>query len=411
MAQGRIQRILLAFGCLVIATAVWLPCLHLFFREKSETHHSSDGIPPKARALAARHLAMWLAPDQRERELAKMRAHSAEWDFMGRTFLVLALSNMAIRDPAGKDDYLEIMDRIIDHTIRTESEQGIYHFLLPYARSGPWVADPPRSLFQDGEIALMIAVRRVVEEKAAYKPLMKERVDIMRAQMEQGPVLCGESYPDECWMFCNSVALATMRIAQVLDGADHSEFLRRWVETAKEKLVHKESGLLISSFDMAGRPIDGPEGSTIWFVAHCLQLVDDAFAEDQYRRAKAELANTVLGFGYAKEWPQSWTAPADIDSGPIIPIVEISAGSSGNAFIAAAAFRDLAYLGALHTSLNFGGLPIREGASLRYGASNQVGDAVLLYSTVLGPVWEKVLAGGHADRGTGGLEDRRNGST
>jgi hypothetical protein len=31
---------------------------------------------------------------------------------------------------------------------------------------------------------------------------------------------------------------------------------------------------------------------------------------------------------------------------------------------------------------------------VRYCASNQVGDAVLLYASVLGPVWEKIQSGG-----------------
>ena len=59
----------------------------------------------------------------------------------------------------------------------------------------------------------------------------------MVASMQESPVLSGESYPDECWMFCNSVALAAIRMADVLDGTDHSELLRRWVEMAKRKLT------------------------------------------------------------------------------------------------------------------------------------------------------------------------------
>ena len=93
-----------------------------------------------------------------------------------------------------------------------------------------------------------------------------------------------------------------------------------------------------------GRPLDGPEGSTIWMVAHCLQLLDEDFARDQYQRARKELGEITLGFGYAHEWPKSWHGPADIDSGPIIPVLDISAGSSGMAFIGATAFGDDTFL-------------------------------------------------------------------
>ena len=56
----------------------------------------------------------------------------------------------------------------------------------------------------------------------------------------------------------------------------------------------------------------------------------------------------------------------------------------------ARAFNDRDYLSALLTTLNYGGFPVRRQGRLRYCASNQVGDAVLLYSMVLGPLWQEV---------------------
>jgi hypothetical protein len=158
---------------------------------------------------------------------------------------------------------------------------------------------------------------------------------------------------------------------------------------AKTKLVHEESGLLISSFTTDGTPLDGPEGSTLWMVAHCLQILDADFARDQYERARRQLGRTTLGFSYAQEWPASWTGPADIDSGPIIPVFNISAGSSGMAFIGASAFSDERFLSSLATTLDFAAFPIRKDGRLKYCGSNQVGDAALLYAATLGPVWQK----------------------
>ena len=45
---------------------------------------------------------------------------------------------------------------------------------------------------------------------------------------------------------------------------------------------------------------------------------------------------------------------------------------------------------ALQTSLEFAAFPIRAHGQLKYGASNQVGDAALLYACVLGPLWERL---------------------
>ena len=51
---------------------------------------------------------------------------------------------------------------------------------------------------------------------------------------------------------------------------------------------------------------------------------------------------------------------------------------------------ELQYFTKLLTSLNAGGFPVESGGQLRYQASNPVGDAVLLYALVQGPLWEKV---------------------
>jgi hypothetical protein len=385
----RLKRISVGLLALLIAGCIWLPCLHFVFHKSSSDFYQAKGLSPQARQLAARHLDLWTEPQSRQRELQKMRASNAEWDFMGRSFLVWSLANMGLREPGSKSVYLQTIDQIIDETVQLEKQQGMYFFLMPYARARSYVAQPAHSLFLDGEIALMAASRRMLEERADYKQLLTERVNAMAERLRQSPHLVVESYPDECWMFDHVVALDAMRLADVLDGTDHSALIRQWLAMAKKKLVHDQSGLLISSFTTDGTPLDGPEGSTLWMVADCLQILDPDFARDQYRRARRELGRTTLGFSYAQEWPSSWTGPADIDSGPIIPVFNISAGSSGMAFIGASAFGDQQFLSSLAATLDFAAFPSRKDGRLKYCGSNQVGDAALLYAATLGPLWQK----------------------
>jgi len=312
---------------------------------------------------------------------------------MGRSYLVWSLANVGLRDPTSKQACLQTMDRIIDETLQLEKQKGIYFFLMPYAKDRPYLVQPARSLFIDGEIALMLASRRILEEKPEYKSLLTERVNLIVNGLQRSPNMALESYPDECWTFDHVVALAAIRIADYLDGTDHTVLIRDWVATAKKKLVHPGSGLLVSSYDTDDTPLIGPEGSSIWMVAHCLQLLDEDFARDQYNRARRELGRTTLGFSYAREWPDSWKGPEDIDSGPIIPALQISAGSSGMAFIGASAFGDDPFLASLNATIDFAGFPSRKNGALKYCASNQVGDAALLYAATLGPIWQKVESG------------------
>lgn len=75
----------------------------------------------------------------------------------------------------------------------------------------------------------------------------------------------------------------------------------------------------------------------------------------------------------------------------VIPGLKVSAGGSGLAFIGAASFGDDEFVQALARTLNFAAFPSRRDGTLKYCASNQVGDAAMLYAAVLGPLWEKVL--------------------
>ncbi len=414
---------LLKPGALLLAAAIWLPLLQLLYRPaESELPRSSGPPSPTAAALARRQLALWNDEGLRAAELARMRRHNAEWDFMGRTYLGLALANLALRDPARRAEALAALDRILDETLRLEREHGFTHFTLPYARRGAFVMQPPRSLFVDGELALLLGARRLVAERPEYRAPLAERARLIAERMRRGPVLSAESYPDECWTFCNTVALAALRIADVLEGrSEHAGLLRDWVATARRRLLHRESGLLISSYAVDGRPKDGPEGSSLWMAAHMLELVDRPFAEDQYRRGRGALYRSVLGFGYAREWPASWQGPRDIDSGPVVPLLEASPSSSGLALMAAASFEDRATLRGLLTTLDYAAFPARRpggpggftppggaavkaapdsGAAVKaapdpshglsYLGANGVGEAVILYALTLGPLWREV---------------------
>ena len=382
---------------LLLSALIWLPNAHRLFDQPESNYIAQSGIAPNAMAIAGRHIKFWTDPELRKAELEKMRSRNAEWDFMARCFFVWSLANMGLRDPALTETVLPVMDSIIDTTISLEEQNGIHFFLMPYSRRAEFILQPARSIFIDGEIALMLGLRRLLAEKPEYQKLHRERIEIMLQRMEQSPVLCAESYPDESWLFCNSIALAAIKVGDYLDGTDHSEFFARWLKSAKENLIDKESGLLVSSFDFAGKTVfDGPEGSTIWLVAHCLKLIDPAFAEEQYRLATKHLKTSMGYFGYAYEWPGG-IGHDDVDSGPIIPLLNLSAGSTGLAFVGAATFGDREYLAALYRSLELGAFPVYDANGVKYCGSNTVGDAVLLYSMAQGPAWEKIMKGRPAD--------------
>lgn len=374
--------------------ALWLCGLRWLYRPSESALRPADGgLSPLARPLLERQLLAWATEDGRRAEIARMRATNPEWDLMARTYLVLALANAAMRDSGSLARYLRAMDTVIDDTIATERARGPAHFMLPYARARSWVHASGRSVFVDGELALMCGARRVVrDDREEIRREFLARLRQVESQMRDGAIGSGESYPDECWTFCNTVALAAMRVHEAIDGADHHETVDRWLRFARARLVDRRSGMLVSSYHLNGAVRDGAEGSSIFMVAHDLAVIDPAFAREQYQRAHGALARQWLGFGFAREWPEGEAHTVDVDSGPTVPWVGANAGASGMALLGASTFDDTGTLAGLVASLELAAFPVRDGASKRFLASNAVGDAVLLYSLVQGPLWRAVLA-------------------
>ncbi len=390
----------LACSC-VIGLAVWLPLAHCVFEPSNVAVRGKDGANgTQARALAAGLMEEWGSKEKREAALERMATSNPEWGFMERTFLVLAFSNMAQREPARQTEFLSVIDAIIVDTLRREKAGGAEQYLMRYGRGGGWIVPPGRSAMVDGEVALMLGLRRMVAERAEYAAPMRERLEITQRRMERSPVLCAESYPDECWLFCNSVTLAAMRLEDVLDHTNHGAFFQRWLAVAREKLREPTTGLLIATWHVDGRPAPagpGPEGTSAWLSNHMLDIVDPAFAADQHMRARRALGRDLLGFGYSREWAVGLESAEDVDSGPVLPWLGASGPASGLAMISAAGFHDETFQRRLLATLELGACPERTGDTLRYRASNPVGDAVLLYSLTLGPMWEKVRTAGKGE--------------
>ncbi|MHC4524772.1 MAG: linalool dehydratase/isomerase domain-containing protein, partial [Planctomycetota bacterium] len=293
-------------------------------------------IDSRTQKLANRYYEIWITPKLRKRCLTQLHQQNPEWDFMFRTYSVLSFSNLALHDPQKKQGYLNIIDSIVEDTLSLEHKYGFKYFLLGYGQGNRWKIRPARSLFIDGEIALMLGARCLVESNKAYEKELSRRVEIIIDSMNKSTDLCAESYPDECWVFCNTIALAAIKISDQLNETDHSGFISQWITNAKKQLIDKKTGLLRSAFTLDGTPTSsakGPEGSSIWMSCHMLQLIDKEFAQDQYKKAKKELLGSILGFGYSREWPVSYQGAADIDSGPVVPFLNASPSASGLAIM------------------------------------------------------------------------------
>ena len=316
------------------------------------------------------------------------RRRNPEWMLMADLYSVLSWSNAAIAEPERVPELLSRMDDAIDATLALEADAGQLALLLPYARRQPFRDPAGRSLFVDGEVAMMLAARLSVAHDPRYAAELDARVAAIEGSLSRGPIGSGESYPDECWTFCNTTALAALVLADRVRGTDHRPLIEAWLRAAKRDLVDPQTGLLVSSYTWDGQTLDGPEGSSIFMVAHNLLLLDPEFAHDQYRRARATLGRGAFGFGWAREWPATASARPDVDSGLVVPGLGASPGASGLALLGATAFGDTDTRDALLRSMELAAVPTRDDDARWYRAAGRIGNAVTAYALQFGPLWE-----------------------
>ncbi len=357
-------------AAIALGASVWIPNLHRFYEPDEKTREHV------AHALATR--ALTPSPEM-----------NPEWEYMSRTFTVLGLANRALDHADERDTSLAAIDHVVDQTREEAHDQ--FRFLLPYARASAFVDPEARSVFVDGELLMMIAARDLVSPRDELDDDARNLEASIERAMRRSPTMSAESYPNEAWTFCNTTALAAMAMFDRVHDGDHHALAKDWVLRAKAVLLDEKTGMLVSSFTRDGHVKDGPEGSTIFMTATNLLFFDDAFARDQWKRARGELGATVFGFGFAREWPKSWVnARPDIDSGPIVPFLNASAGASGFAVLGASAFGDDAYRDALVASLELVAMPRDDAEGRHYLASNRVGDAVLFDALTFGPLLRRM---------------------
>jgi len=330
----------------------------------------------------------WIWEDEGRREAAHgaMREQNPEWDMISRTFFAYSLANVALGYPEERERALSCLDVVIEDTVTRDWRE----FLLPYGFDRPFVRQPASSVMVDGELSLMIGLRRLIEDSHDYKyrALHREMIERCVAAMEAGPVLCGECYPDECWLWCNPLALTSIRVFDLLEGTDHSELIQRWGEMAEKRLLDPETGLMHSAVTLRGEVIHPPEGSTIWIGAYCLEPVLPELARSQYRRMKELLAGDVLFLSYGREWPKGKAGNWDIDSG-FTPF-GMGPASTGFALVASKEMGDKEYFTRLLGLLDIVGVPKYEEGRMRYQSSNLVGDATFLLAKTSGPAWKEI---------------------
>lgn len=265
----------------------------------------------------------------------------------------------------------------------------------------PWIAEgfgrgmsPEHGIFH-AAWSLSLAVEIAAASGAAAD---LGEVDVRAAEVAQAllatPTGVPASYPGGYWP-CDAVtaAGALARADRLLDDPEIGAALALWRERVEE-LADPELGLLPHRVTESGEVLEGPRGSSGAIIqAHWPDLalatgapVDERWHE--YLQAFMVRVGPLVG---VREYPVGRDGDGDVDSGPLIAGVSLSA--SAVTLAAARAVGDVDVADRLDRQAELLGAPWQWAAQRRYAAGLMpVGDAFLAWARSVEPATEEITA-------------------
>ena len=192
-----------------------------------------------------------------------------------------------------------------------------------------------------------------------------------------------ETYPGEAYPTDVAAVAAAIAVHGRATGADHSRVLAHWKEQVFARQIDPKSGLVVQrmgAFD--GKTHDAPRGSGTALAAYFAGFADRAvaakLAEGLFRHEA-----TLGGFGAILEYAEGHTGWGDVDSGPVLLGVSVSATGFALAPARALGYRD-AFVRIFRTTELFGA-PVATEGRLRFLSGGPIGNALLLALLTSGP--------------------------
>ncbi|MFD4457291.1 hypothetical protein [Nocardia sp. NPDC058480] len=190
-----------------------------------------------------------------------------------------------------------------------------------------------------------------------------------------------QAYQGQAWPVDSTVAMASLRLHDKLFGAKYTAVIDRWLEQAKTRL-DPATGLLphqVSSAD--GSMMTGARATSQTAIHRFLPEIDPAFAKNQYSLYREQFVAYPGGFGPAlREYPKGVEGSGDVDSGPLIAGISLSATVVAQGAARVNGDRDLA--AAIGAEGELLGLPVSLPGSKRYAFGLMpIGDAFVAWSS------------------------------
>lgn len=216
---------------------------------------------------------------------------------------------------------------------------------------------PDHGIFAAGwSLALAVAIARA-SDSDADRAVVRERAETVHSALGQADSPFPASYPGQFWPCDSVVAAGALAEAISLLGLPWRTDLADWRRRALAA-ADTDTGLLPHQVDRQAHALTGPRGSSQAVIQTFWPAVDDVVGvkDDQWQRFSSHFVTSKAGLAGILEYPSGVSGAGDVDSGPLIFGVSLSASAVGLAAARANGDGDLA--GRLTRQVELIGVPV-----------------------------------------------------
>ncbi|MDP2653468.1 MAG: hypothetical protein Q8Q08_05485 [Candidatus Omnitrophota bacterium] len=301
---------------------------------------------------------------------------TGEWTLGTYSMAAAALTNIAMMAPETAEESAQAIARWIGICLTRDV------FLFDEAAWGESPLEETVLAGEDGHIGyyghlnLMLGCYALLSPDGRFADLHGKISAAIARRMKKYPHRHVETYPGQNYPPDNTVAAASLRIADMVSSPRYENLIEEWVSETRGLEVGPY-GLVTFQIDtLTGRPLQASRGSNNGWNSFYLALVDEPYAREQFLKIRKFLLKRAGGFAFVREYPSGHSFAGDRDTGPVVGGI----GATATAFTIAGAIRekDVGLRNDLLRSIELAGTTMTRDGQRRYAAAPIVGDAIIL---------------------------------
>ena len=369
MHRAHFSRAALALGC-VLVTAWTIP-RHVVGRD-AECFLADNLATERALADSVAE-SVFRVPSEEAFHTGSAR-FDGEWAFGAALMSIVGLAQVVQAHPELRDRYVPAMEQAAEQLMRDET--------FAFGRDA-WGAGPLDDLEHGrghaymGYAALALGILREVHPETRFAPVHEALIEALARRLETSEVGIVETYPGEAYPCDIASVIAAIGQHARLTHGDRSALIAREVRLFRSQWIDTQSGYLVQSVDPeTGAPRDAPRGSGTALGAFFWSFADTSLSRELDHALLHQGRTEFAGFGGIREYGEGHLGHGDIDSGPVLFGVSVSA--TGFALSAARrAHDDEAFRSLFRTAALFG-VSVRHGEGARFVSGGPLGNAIML---------------------------------